>query len=89
MMGVLQVEESRPLLLPYLRLFLELSLVVLRSVQVGVVLDGRTSLKPHLPQKHVQCEGSHHEARIEGESGSKGLHAGLGVLLSGVQLGRR
>lgn len=79
MMGVLQVEESRPLLLPYLRLFLELQLVALRSVQADGVLDGRTSLKPHLPQKHVQREGSHHETRIEGESGSEGLHAGPGV----------
>lgn len=78
MMRVLQVEKSRPLLFPYLLVFLELLLVVAKFVKVGEL----SFLKPHLPQKHVQCEGSHHETRIERESGSQGLHGGPGVTLS-------
>lgn len=78
MMRVLQVEKSRPLLLPYLLVFLELLLVVAKFVKVGEL----SFLKPHLPQKHVQCEGSHHETGIERESGSQGLHGGPGVTLS-------
>lgn len=88
MMRVLQVEKSRPLLLPYLPFLLELLLVVMKFIELGGLLFWQSPLKPHLPQKHVQCEGPHHKTRIEGESGSEGLHAGPGVSLSVVQLGR-
>lgn len=77
MMRVLQVEKSGPIFLPVLLLFLELLLVVPEPVKC--VLCWETFLKPHLPQKHVQREGSHHETRIEGESGS---HAGPGASLT-------
>lgn len=75
--GVLQVEQSRPLLLPYLRLVLERLLVTMEFAE-GHVLKSHGPLKPPLPQKHVQCQDSHRKTRIEGESGSEDLHAGLG-----------
>ena len=88
MMRVFQVEKSRPLLLPCFQVVLQLFLVVMHIVRADGLLCWQGSLKPHLPQKHVQCEGSHHETRVEGESGSEGLHAGPGVSLTVVQLGR-
>lgn len=78
MMRVLQVEKSGPFFLPILLLFLELLLVVPEPLK-GAALFLHTSLKPHLPQKHVQREGSHHETRVEGESGP---HAGPGASLT-------
>lgn len=81
MMRVFQVEKSRSLLLPY-PVFVKLLLVVAKFVDVRGMLCGERLLKPHLPQKHVQREGSHHEARIKGESGSQSLHDGPSVSLS-------
>lgn len=81
MMRVFQVEQSRPLLLPH-PVFVQLLLVVANFVHVRGMLCGERLLKPHLPQKHVQREGSHHETRIKGESGSQGLHDGPSVSLS-------
>lgn len=71
MVRVVEVEESGPLLLPDLVLLG----LLMRSVRAGGLLRWHRPLKPHLPQKHVQREGPHHEARIEGEPGSEGLHA--------------
>lgn len=81
MMRMFQVEKSRPLLLPYL-VFVKLLLVVTKFVEGRGMLCWERFLKPHLSQKHVECEGSNHETRIKGESGSQGLHDGPGVSLS-------
>ncbi len=74
-MRVLQVEQSRPLHLPHLLVVPGMLLVVVGREEAGGQLRRQTPLKPHLPQEHVQREGSHHEARIKRESGSEGLHA--------------
>lgn len=81
-MRVLEVEQSRPLLLPDLPLLLlqllqqllVLVLLVVVVVRAGGLGCRQALLKPHLPQEHVQGEGPHHEARIEREPGSEGLH---------------
>lgn len=80
MVGVLQVEQSRPIFLPELLLLV----VLLREVSVGLeraagLQSRRSPLKPHLPQKHVQGEGPHHKPRKKRESGSEGLHAGVSL----------
>lgn len=77
-MRVLQVKKSRPLLLPYLFLFVD-HLLVAKFVEAGDTLRWEIPLKPHLPQEHVQRESPHHETRVERESGPQGLHAGPGV----------
>lgn len=81
-MRVLQVEQSRPLLLPDLPLLLDLLLVVVEFLVAGGLLCGQALLKPHLPQKHVQGERAHHKARVEGEPGPEGLHAGPAARLA-------
>lgn len=91
-MRVLQVKKSRPLLFPYLLLFID-HVLVPKFVEARGTLRWEISLKPHLPQEHVQRESSHHETRVERESGPQGLHAGPGVSpsfnVSAVEFGRQ
>lgn len=80
MIRVPQVEKSRPLLLPFCPVVL--LYCVMDFDEAGGLLCWQSPLKPHLPQKHVQCEGSHNETQIKGDSGAEGLHAGPGGSLS-------
>lgn len=75
-MRVLQVEESRSVLLPNLLVFLQL---LPQFVEGRHPLRKETFLNAHLPQKHVEHDGSHQEPHIKRESGAQDLHAGPGV----------
>lgn len=76
-MRVIQVKQSGPLFLPYPLVFVQLLLL---DNKFPIAFGLLRPLKPNLPQEHVQCEGPHHKTRIKGESGTRGLHAGPGVL---------
>lgn len=78
---VLQVEKRRSLLLPHLLVFLQLLLGLPEIVEGCTISRMQTFLKPYLAQKDVECDGSHHEAKIKRESGPQDLHAGPGVSL--------
>lgn len=82
MMRVLQVEKRGSLLLPDLLVFLQLLPVVPQFVVGRDISLKETFLEPYLSQKHVQCDGSHHEPDVETESGPQDLHAGPGVSVS-------
>lgn len=76
---VLQVEKRRSFLLPHLRVFVQLFLVLPEIVEGRTISRKETFLEPYLAQKDIQCDGSHHEAKIKKEFGSQDLHAGPGV----------
>lgn len=77
MVGVLEVEESGPVLLPHPLVLLPLQ--VPGSVRVGAAVRGEALLEPHLAEEHVQRDGAHQEPGGEAHPGAQGLHAGPAV----------